>query len=81
VLAALVEMISELVYEKRRLTVERSRDLKEAAAMHRRIYSAVRDHDAARAREEMTAHLAQARESQAAEEPARPRRRKQLAQR
>jgi GntR family transcriptional repressor for pyruvate dehydrogenase complex len=80
VLAALVEMISELVYEKRRLTVERSRDLKEAAEMHRRIYSAVRDHDAARARHEMTAHLAQARESQAAEEPARPRRRK-LAQR
>ncbi len=68
VLMALVEMISSLVYEQRRLTVERALDLKESAEMHRRIYHAIRDRDPERARNEMAKHLDLARASQALEE-------------
>ena len=69
VLQALVEMVSSLVYEQRRLTVERAKDLKESAEMHRRIYQAIRDRDPQRAREEMTRHLDLARMAQASEDP------------
>jgi GntR family transcriptional repressor for pyruvate dehydrogenase complex len=68
VLAALVELVSTMVYERRRLTVERARDLKESADMHRRIYAAIREKDAGRAREEMSRHLDLARMAQASEE-------------
>lgn len=68
VLGALVEMVSALVYERRRLTVERARDLKESADMHRRIYAAIRDRDPDRARHEMSAHLDLARMAQASED-------------
>lgn len=68
VLQALVEMVSSLVYEQRRLTVEHAHDLKESAEMHRRIYQAIRDRDPERARAEMTAHLDMARQAQASEE-------------
>src|SRR4051794_12608786 len=53
VLLALVEMVSSLVWEQRRATVERAHDLKESAEMHRRIYQAIRDRDPERARMEM----------------------------
>ena len=72
VLAALVEMVSAFVYERRRLTVERSRDLKEAAEMHRRLYAAVRERDPDRARREMTHHLDKARRAQASEDDHEP---------
>ena len=72
VLAALVEMVSTMVYERRRLTVERARDLKESAEMHRRIYAAIRDHDGERARREMSEHLDLARMAQASEEVSEP---------
>ena len=72
VLLALVEMISSLVYEQRRLTVERAHDLKESAEMHRRIYQAIRDRDSERARSEMSKHLDLARMAQASEEPQLP---------
>jgi GntR family transcriptional repressor for pyruvate dehydrogenase complex len=68
VLLALVEMVSSLVYETRKLTVERAHDLKESAEMHRRIYQAIRDRDPKRAREEMARHLDLARMAQASEE-------------
>jgi len=68
VLLALVEMVSSLVYETRRRTVERAQDLKESAEMHRRIYQAIRDRDVERAREEMARHLDLARMAQASEE-------------
>jgi GntR family transcriptional repressor for pyruvate dehydrogenase complex len=68
VLLALVEMVSSLVYETRRQTVERAHDLKESAEMHRRIYQAVRDRDPERARAEMARHLDLARMAQASEE-------------
>ena len=69
VLQALVEMVSSLVYEQRRATVERAHDLKESAEMHRRIYQAIRDKDPERARAEMSRHLDLARMAQASEEP------------
>src|SRR5438874_3108965 len=69
VVLALVEMVSSLVYETRRVTVERAQDLKESAEMHRRIYQAIRDKDPQRARAEMTRHLDLARMAQATEEP------------
>jgi GntR family transcriptional repressor for pyruvate dehydrogenase complex len=72
VLAALVEMVSALVYERRRLTVERARDLKESAEMHRRIYAAIRDRVPERARHEMSEHLTLARMAQASEEAQEP---------
>jgi GntR family transcriptional repressor for pyruvate dehydrogenase complex len=68
VLLALVEMVSSLVYEQRRRTVERAHDLKESAEMHRRIYQAIRDRDPDRAREEMSRHLDLARMAQASEQ-------------
>jgi GntR family transcriptional repressor for pyruvate dehydrogenase complex len=70
VLAALVEMISALVYERRRLTVELARDLKVSADMHRRIYRAIRERDGERARREMREHLDLARMAQASESAA-----------
>jgi GntR family transcriptional regulator, transcriptional repressor for pyruvate dehydrogenase complex len=67
VIATLIETVSALVYERRRLSVERARDLKESAAMHQRIYRAVRDRDPDRARQEMSDHLDLARMAQASE--------------
>jgi GntR family transcriptional repressor for pyruvate dehydrogenase complex len=64
VLGALVDLVSALVYDRRRLTIERAQDLKESAEMHRRIYDAIRDHDPERARREMDHHLEAARLNQ-----------------
>ena len=72
VLATLIDTISGLVYETRKLTVERAHDLKESAEMHRRIYRAIKARDAVKARDEMGMHLALARQAQASEEEARP---------
>jgi GntR family transcriptional repressor for pyruvate dehydrogenase complex len=71
VLATLIDTVSELVYETRRLTVERARDLRQSAEMHRRIYRAIRARDADAAQREMNAHLDLARQAQASEEDAR----------
>ena len=68
VLATLIDTLAELVFETRRLTVERARDLKQSAGMHRRVYQAIRARDPERAREEMGQHLDLARHAQAAEE-------------
>ncbi len=68
VIQALVEMVSTLVYEERRSSVQRAHDLKESAEMHRRIYQAIRDKDPQRARAEMSRHLEMTRQAQAAEE-------------
>lgn len=58
ILASLIEMLSNVFYERRRQTVARARDLKESAEMHRRIYMAIRQHDADGARAAMDRHLA-----------------------
>jgi GntR family transcriptional regulator, transcriptional repressor for pyruvate dehydrogenase complex len=67
VIATLIDTIAELVYERRRLTVEHARDLKESAEMHRRIYRAIRARDPEGARREMSEHLRLARRAQATE--------------
>ena len=69
VLAAIVEMVSTLVYAWRSRTIERARDLRESAEMHRRIYQAIRRHDAPAARDAMTEHLRLALARVAAERP------------
>jgi GntR family transcriptional repressor for pyruvate dehydrogenase complex len=75
VLAALVELVSVLVYDRRRLTIERAQDLKESAEMHRRIYTAILQRNADQARREMEHHLDTARLNQLleGEEPTLPR--------
>src|SRR5688572_2270624 len=57
ILTSLVEMLSQVFYERRRETVGRARDIRESADMHRRIYMAIRQHDSASAREAMDQHL------------------------
>ncbi len=57
ILASLVEMLSQVFYERRRETVDRARSFREAADMHRRIYMAIRHKDATGAREAMDRHL------------------------
>ena len=57
VLAALVSMVSALVYERRRTSFDGSGDLRESAERHRRIYQAIRRDDVAEARRAMAEHL------------------------
>jgi GntR family transcriptional repressor for pyruvate dehydrogenase complex len=69
IVASLVEMVSALYYERRRDTAARAsdRDMRDAAEMHRRIYQAIRSHDADEARRAMQTHLMQASAHQAQE--------------
>ena len=69
ILAALIEMVSALYYERRRKTAERAanRDLRAAAEAHRRIYRAIRSRDADTARRAMHDHLVEASRYQAQE--------------
>jgi GntR family transcriptional repressor for pyruvate dehydrogenase complex len=64
VLAALMEMVAAQFYELRKETVERARNLRESAEMHRRIFRAIRARDAGGARVVMTEHLQNARHAQ-----------------
>jgi len=68
VLAALVEMTSTLLFERRRKTIERARDLRESAEMHRTIYRAIRRGSAETARTAMAEHLRLAEEALAVED-------------
>ena len=67
VLTTLIETLSALFYEKRRLTIVHARDLKESAEMHRKIYFSVKGRDPEEARRQMGEHLALARQAQAGE--------------
>lgn len=59
IVASLVEMVSELYYERRRQTAERAtdRNLRDAAEMHQLVYRAIRARDARAARTAMNDHL------------------------
>jgi GntR family transcriptional repressor for pyruvate dehydrogenase complex len=59
ILASLIEMVSAMFYERRKRNLGTPRDLREAAEMHRLIYHALRDRDAAAAQAAMGAHLRQ----------------------
>jgi GntR family transcriptional regulator, transcriptional repressor for pyruvate dehydrogenase complex len=67
VLAALMEMVAAQFYELRKETVQNARDLRESAEMHRRIFRAIRAHDAGAARLAMTEHLQKAQHAQTLE--------------
>ena len=67
ILASLVEMVSALFYEHRRLTAGRARDLARPAQEHRKIHQAIGARDRGRANAEMDEHLRRAQEAQASE--------------
>jgi GntR family transcriptional regulator, transcriptional repressor for pyruvate dehydrogenase complex len=68
VTAALVDMVSALLFDRRRATIARARDLRESAEMHQRIYQAISSRNASRARAAMADHLRLALEGWASEE-------------
>jgi GntR family transcriptional repressor for pyruvate dehydrogenase complex len=77
ILAALVEMVSTVLYRQRRQTVSHARDLGDSLSMHRRIYRSIDAGDPAGAREAMNQHLLQAqraRRLEAADPPRKPKR-------
>jgi GntR family transcriptional repressor for pyruvate dehydrogenase complex len=67
VLITLIETLSEIFYEGRRLTIKRAVDLRESAEMHRRIYTAARARDVEEAQRQMDDHLLKAQKAQAVE--------------
>lgn len=68
ILAALMDMVSAVMYERRSATVERATDLKESAEMHRKIYRLIRGRKADEARTAMSEHLTLAQQAFASEE-------------
>ena len=67
-LATLVEMVSAILYARRRDTIERAHDFNEALELHRRIYRAIRSHKPDEAREAMRDHIVRAQRAFAIEE-------------
>lgn len=67
-LATLVEMVSAILYERRRDTIARAHDFHEALEMHRRIYRAIRARKPEEAREAMQEHIVRAQRAFALEE-------------
>ena len=67
-LATLVEMVSAILYQRRRETIERAHDFNEALELHRRIYRAIRSHKPNEAREAMSEHIVRAQRAFALEE-------------
>jgi GntR family transcriptional repressor for pyruvate dehydrogenase complex len=67
ILAALMETVTAALYERRRIDVAGSRDMKDSADHHREIYKAIRSGNAKGARDSMENHLQSARASQIAE--------------
>src|SRR5215475_4440288 len=67
-LATLVEMVSAILYERRRETIERAHDFNEALELHRRIYRAIRARKPDEAREAMREHILRAQRAFALEE-------------
>ena len=67
-LATLVEMVSAILYARRRDTIERAHDFNEALELHRRIYRAIRSHKPDDAREAMRDHIVRAQRAFAIEE-------------
>jgi GntR family transcriptional repressor for pyruvate dehydrogenase complex len=72
ILASVVEMVSALFYEQRRLTAHRQRDLRSSAGVHNEIYQAIRKHDRRLAEQLMNTHLLEAERLQEAEGPEQP---------
>ena len=64
ILAALMETITSALYDERRKTAERSRNLREAVQSHQEIYRAIRSRDPNQARARMERHLTLAQSAQ-----------------
>lgn len=69
ILAAVIETITSALYDTRRKTVERSTDMRQSAEMHRKIYRAIRAHNAKDAHNLMEQHLRMAQIAQGMERP------------
>ena len=74
IVATLMEMVTAALYEGRVKTVGRATDLSESAAMHRKIYQAIRARKPDDAREAMSKHLELAQKAFASEEAAKRKR-------
>src|SRR5207302_11146678 len=70
ILATFMEMVADILYQRRCETISRSRDLRESVEMHRKIYRAIRAGNADEARAAMSEHLILAERSLAMEEAA-----------
>lgn len=57
VLATLVDMIADLVFQRRRVTIAGASDLRESADMHQKVYEAISRRNVAGARAAMAEHL------------------------
>lgn len=68
IMTALMNMVATVLFDVRRKTVNRARDLKESAEMHRQIYRAIRDRNSDEARNAMRDHLMLAQRAQESEE-------------
>jgi GntR family transcriptional repressor for pyruvate dehydrogenase complex len=68
ILTSLMNMVATILFDVRRKTVKRAKDLKESAEMHRHVYRAIRDRDPAAARDAMRDHLVRAQKAQESEE-------------
>jgi GntR family transcriptional repressor for pyruvate dehydrogenase complex len=68
ILATFMEMVADILYQRRCKTIGRSRDLKESVEMHRKIYRAIRARNANAARAAMNEHLVLAERALASEE-------------
>jgi GntR family transcriptional repressor for pyruvate dehydrogenase complex len=67
-LATLVEMVSAILYGRRRETIARAHDFNEALELHQRIYRAIRARKPDEAREAMREHIVRAQRAFALEE-------------
>jgi GntR family transcriptional repressor for pyruvate dehydrogenase complex len=67
-LASLVEMVAAVMYERRRETIDRAHDFREALELHRAVYRAIRDRKPEEARAAMREHIEKARLAFALEE-------------
>jgi len=70
ILATFMEMVADILYQRRCKTIGRSRDLRESVEMHRKIYHAIRARNADKARAAMSEHLILAERALAVEEAA-----------
>ena len=67
-LGTLVEMVSEVMYERRRETIARAHDFTESLELHRRIYRAIRARQPEAARAVMREHILRAQRAFSLEE-------------
>jgi GntR family transcriptional repressor for pyruvate dehydrogenase complex len=68
ILATLVEMVSAVMYDRRRETIERAHDFRQSVEMHQRIYRSIRARKPDEARAAMHEHIALAQQAYATEE-------------